>query len=113
MLQGIKDYARSAVANKFTLLGYASMASVPLFAYLSRQTHSDIPAVISYVLFFEGLGSLAVSMLGFPTFNCYRKMRSHIEKHGRIDERFEHEFSTDYCVQIGIKMATKEAGLEI
>ena len=111
MLQGIKDYAKCAVRNKFIIGSYAGIGLSLLIKYIEHETGTQIP-VIDDLLYYSSLFTLGTTKLGSETFNAYRRMRKHISEHGTIEPRFKDKFSSMYCTQEGIKMAAEEAGLE-
>ncbi len=111
MLQGIKDYAKCAVRNKFIIGSYAGIGLSILLKYVEHETGTQIP-VVDDLLYYASFGTLGATQLGLETFNAYRRMRKHISEHGTIEPRFKDKFSSMYCTQTGIKMAAKEAGLE-
>lgn len=111
MLQGLKDYAKCAIRNKFIIGSYAGIGLSFLIKYIEHETGTQIP-VVDDLLYFLSLPTLGATKLGLETFKAYRRMRGHIEEYGTIDTRFKDEFSSMYCTQTGINMAVEEARLE-
>ncbi len=114
MKQELKDYAKSVIANKFTLTGYVSLGLGAVGAYIFTKTNMpEINIYISNTLFFSySFLTFLGTEFGVETYKAYRKMKNHIQKHNTIESRFKIRFSQDYCVRTGIKLAAKEAGLE-
>jgi hypothetical protein len=111
MLQGIKDYVKCAVRNKFIIGSYAGIVLSFLIKYVEHETGTQIP-VVDDLLYYSGCITLGATKFGSETFKAYRRMKEHIAEHGIIEPRFKDKFSLMYCTQTGIKMAAEEAGLE-
>jgi hypothetical protein len=111
MIQGIKDYAKCVVANKFTLGGYIGIALFPLIEYAKYKTKMDIP-LIGDILFLTGLWAFNSTHGGYQTYKAYGKVKKHIKENGILDPRYKSKFSSEYCIQAGLRTAIKEAGLE-
>lgn len=110
MFQKLKDYTKCAVRNKLVIGSYAGFGLSFLVKYFEHETGTQIP-LVDNIIPFVSLGTLGLTKFGTETYNSYRRMREHIEKHGTIDIRFRNKFYFTYCTQTGIKMAADEAGL--
>jgi hypothetical protein len=111
VLQGIKDYTKCAIENKFVIGSYMGIGLAYLIKYVENETGIKLP-IIDDLLLYASSAVLGSTKLGAETYKAYRKMRNHIKEYDTIDQRFKGKFSSFYCTQKGIKLAAKEGGLE-
>lgn len=72
------------------------------------------------LLFSAGLAALGVTKLGLGTRETYRRSKAHIERHGRLDERFARAVILGardgengcygYCQEQGLYLAARDSG---
>ena len=111
MLQDLTDYAKCAIANKYTFTGYASTILAVGLEYSSLPQNGLLNATQIGLL---GLSSimLGISVLGYESFRVYKLTKKYIDKHMTINHRLRNLAPKAYCIKIGIKLAARESGLE-
>lgn len=69
--------------------------------------------ILSLVLGYTGFGCLQFTDFGMCTYRAYKRTKRHIQKRGRIHEKFKIWMSNLYCDRVGMELAIKEANLEL
>ena len=106
MIRELPNFIKCAVANRYSFLGYAALITS---AFLFKENPENLNTYNFLAL--AGL-NLLFTKGGELTHSSYRRTKNHIAKFNRIDKRFVRRFDKDYCVQLGIRLAAREAGLE-
>lgn len=110
MIQQIKDYAKCVVANKVALGGYIGFALFPVVKWVERKVGINLPT--TDFVFLPSVFALGITFGGLDTYATYRRVKAHIKEHGVLVPRYRKKFPSAYCVQAGLRVAVKEAGLE-
>ena len=108
-IKDISDYLKCIVANKVTL-GSIIIGSASVIDLVLNNFNTNIPADVTYLV-----GSFYVGRLtrfGRSTLRTYQRVRDHIQQVGTLDEEFSNQIPLWYCNQTGMRLATREAGLE-
>lgn len=117
MSREIFDYLKCAYHNTGVLLGYSGIfaslsASALAVAEVENLQGKCAIVAASTVVGFNCFLLLDMTDYGRETVNAYVRVREHIAKFGRLDERFKKKFKPTYCNAVGINLAVDEAGLE-
>jgi hypothetical protein len=111
MLQEIKDYAKCAIKNKGVLEGYLGIGASLLMPHIGDKMDMDLRC-LNLITFGISSSLLVMTKCGAYTFKTYRKTKKHIKRTKTIKSRFKHKIPRDYCMEVGLKLAAKEKGLE-
>lgn len=109
--QSLGDYTKCVVANKFTLIGYVGLITLPISYFVQKETGVDLSDLNVY-LSLTGFGGFFVTFGGNGTLRAYKRTKKHIERYHTIHDNFMVKSSREYCVRVGMQLAAKEAGLE-
>ena len=114
-------YLKCVVGNRVTLCGFIifilSLVGFVFFLLFLQNPNSNfiiltLLGLCSVAGLFFGFTLLFFTALGLDTYKVYKKTISHIQKFGKIDERYRALLDDCYCDQVGIKIAAKEMGLK-
>lgn len=112
MLQGLNDYAKCVIKNKFVIGGYLGIGVSLLMPYIGKKLGVDLHCLQLITLGLSS-GSLLFTKCGKDTLKTYKLVRWHIEENKTITPELMNRFSKDdYCMQVAIELAAKEKGLE-
>ena len=111
MLQDLTDYAKCAIANRYTFTGYASAVLAVGLEYSGLPQGNLLNATQISLL---GLSSFMLysSVLGYESYRVYKLTKKYIGKHMTISPKLRDLSPKAYCIRIGIKLAARESGLE-
>ena len=108
-----KDFAKCAVANRFSLASYLLSGSAiismihPFFINEPLIAHEIDYSIIAPL---GGCFLVLSTAKVVHTYRAYRNTKKHIKKYGVLDSRYGRKYS-DYCDSVGVKLAAKESGL--
>jgi len=111
--QDFKDYLKCTWANKLTLAGYLSLLATFVLGYLCKETQLSYLGVITCGSLCSSVSLLQSTLFGLETLDTYQEARSYIRKFGKLKETFREIKERDYCTRAGLRLAAKEAGLEL
>ena len=112
----VKDFAKCAVANRFSLAGYVLLISSFASPFVAKQFGIEYRDFVeeyvqySFTSFIAGILLLAFTSGGQETCKAYQKAKKHIKGYGVLDSRYVDKYES-YCYKSGIKLAAKEFGL--
>lgn len=121
----LTDYLKCAHANKFTLFGYiGTITSLSLLSTEFGGILNNLNNIMKFgfkdnyfvsldcILLGFSVGAIFLTGLGFATLQGYQETKEHIEKFGRLDDRFREKISKTYCVRVGMELASEEKRIE-
>lgn len=107
----LEDIVKHLTYNRVNFLGCTLMLG-GLVGSVGGIIYSNIEVIgISLIIGSAGFLFSALSEFGSPTVQIYQRTVEHIQRFGRLDEKFVAKYmQADYCCRQGVYMATKEFG---
>ncbi len=107
------DYVKCSIRNKFTLAGYLGVAIGTTFHVVGFAFNQHDFQYAAACIDFPAALCLLLTGFGHDTYDTYAKTKKRFQRHGSLNYGFIELYSDVYCNRVGLKMAAREAGIEI